>query len=85
MLHIKGGGDPKYFALIFANAVKRFGSRVEQEDLDKAYKRPCRVFTGQLEQHFVLLKEVQGEMPGHSTQGSVPGAKKHPLEDQAKS
>jgi hypothetical protein len=85
VLHIRVGDDLKHFALIFVDAIKTFRSKVEQEDVGEAHKRACTVFTGQLEKHFVMLKEVQGEVPVNSDQGSVTEAKKHPLEDQAKS
>ena len=81
VLHVREG-DSRSYALTFADAVKRFGSRVEQEGLAEAYKRAGRAFTGQLEQHFVVLREVRGENPGFLAQRPTNGAKKRPLEDQ---
>jgi hypothetical protein len=44
-------------ALTFADAVATFGKMVKDEFLGEAYRRAGNSFKGQLEQHFVVLKE----------------------------
>jgi hypothetical protein len=68
MLHLKNEGEQKPFDLTFADAITRFGSRLEQRELGEAYRR---VFTGQLEQYFVVLKEEQANSPNQPAQGPL--------------
>ena len=58
VLHIRNstGAKPPY-ALVFADAVARYGDSLEEEDLFEAYRRAGSHFDGQLRQTFVVLKE----------------------------
>ena len=44
-------------AFTFIDSIIRFGSVLVRSDLDDAYRRAGTAFKGQLEQHFVVLKE----------------------------
>ena len=57
MLVFKKNGNQAEFALTFADAIARFGFDLEEANLAQAYCRSGRVFTGQLEQTFVILTE----------------------------
>jgi hypothetical protein len=45
----------------FIDAVKQFGSRLKQGDLNESYAKAGKAFAGQLEQNFVVLKEADSE------------------------
>ena len=45
----------------FIDAVKQFGGKLDKTDLQSAYAKAGRAFTGQLEQNFVVLKESDAE------------------------
>jgi hypothetical protein len=45
----------------FIDAVKQYGSRLENADLLSAYAKAGKAFAGQLEQNFVVLKESESE------------------------
>ena len=83
VLHIKKGADQRPFAMTFADAIKKFGSEVSQDGLGEAYKRAGRAFHGQLEQHFVVLKDNQGQTPEHAALRPLTNSRKRPLEDQS--
>jgi hypothetical protein len=58
VIHVKDiAGNRAPYALTFADAVKRFGTKLEEDDLGEAYRRAGRNFEGQLSQLFVVLKE----------------------------
>ena len=85
-LHIKFGGEQRNHVLTFADAIEKFGKKINQENLGDAYRRAERAFAGQLEQHFVVLKNARQEAPGQSSpwlQTSTRNEKKRPLLDQA--
>jgi hypothetical protein len=44
-------------AYTFTDAIIRFGQILNKHDLDDAYKRAGTAFRGQLEQHFVVLRD----------------------------
>jgi hypothetical protein len=47
--------------MTFEDAIERYGgSRMEKSGLMEAYKRVGRAFQGQSEQHFVVLKMING-------------------------
>ncbi len=53
----------------FVEAVEKFGHLVKQVDLGDAYRRAGNSFKGQLEQHFIILREkFTGGTPGPQTQ-----------------
>ena len=84
-LHIKSGGEQRNYVLTFADAIEKFGKKINQEGLGDAYRRAERAFAGQLEQHFVVLRNSHREAPGQSSpwlQTSTKNEKKRPLLDQ---
>jgi hypothetical protein len=85
VLHIKSGEGQRPFALTFLNAIARFGRDVAQDRLEEAYKRAGRAFTGQLEQHFVILKEKFESLPGCSVRTGPTNSRKRPLDGQSMS
>ncbi len=50
-------GNQMVSALTFADWVTKFGERVNDDFLGETYRRAGNSFKGQLEQHFVVLKE----------------------------
>jgi len=59
VLHVREVGKPESTnrAYTFIDAVQRYGGAVCQADLEEAYRRAGSAFRGQLEQHFVVLRE----------------------------
>jgi hypothetical protein len=59
ILHVRQVGKPESAnrAYTFIDAVLNYGGSVNQSDLDEAYRRAGSAFRGQLEQHFVVLRE----------------------------
>jgi hypothetical protein len=61
ILHVRtktGKGDEVINrAYTFTDAIIRFGETLKKQDLDEAYKRAGTAFRGQLEQHFVVLRD----------------------------
>ena len=83
VLHIKKEGEEaqqRPYVMTFADAIERYGSRIEQDYLSEAYKRVGRAYFGQLEQHFVVLKDDR--RPNQNYTGPAGQAKKRPNEDQ---
>jgi len=72
ILHVREIGKPESSnrAFTFIDAILRYGGSVGQDDLEEAYKRAGSAFKGQLEQHFVVLKEM---MTGPPPKGTRPG------------
>jgi hypothetical protein len=60
ILHVKSGtgAGATNRAYTFIDAVIKFGEALRYEDLDEAYKKAGGAFRGQLEQHFVVLRET---------------------------
>ena len=54
--------------LTFADALARFGKGLKDDDLQEAYRRAGNSFGGQLQQHFVVLKDEPA--PGGSRGGN---------------
>jgi hypothetical protein len=77
ILHIKNVGKPDNTsrAYTFVDSVSQFGGAVVQDDLEEAYRRAGSAFVGQMEQHFVVLRE---RPPPTSHQSSQPGTKTDP-------
>ena len=63
------------YALTFADAIKRYGASLEEEDLGEAYRRAGRSFDQQLYQIFVVLKEDPNRIRTTATRGRGSGAK----------
>jgi hypothetical protein len=59
ILHVRDAGrtESSGRAYTFIDAVTQFGGVVVQDDLHEAYRRAGSAFKGQMEQHFVVLKE----------------------------
>ena len=51
------GANVEETGLTFVDAIKRFGRELKSDDLDTAYSRAGRSFTGQMPQTFVVLHE----------------------------
>ena len=60
ILHVKDVGKPDNSsrAYTFVDSMTQFGGAVVQDDLEEAYRRAGSAFKGQLEQHFVILREA---------------------------
>ena len=84
VLHEKRGDGQKPFAFTFVDAVQKFGHDLQQEMLGDAYKRAGRAFAGQLEQHFVVLKDETKSTLDQPAGGALPNLRKRPLADQEK-
>ena len=72
----KKNSDQLPLTLTFAEALRRFGRGLREEDLEGAYKRAGRGFDGQLQQNFVVLHDrtnVPKELSG-ATFGSALGS-----------
>ena len=61
ILHVKPKSDQKPMAYTFADAAEKFGHLVREADLGEAYRRAGNSFNGQLEQHFIVVKDGQGQ------------------------
>jgi hypothetical protein len=64
IMHIKQKSDRSgrpSKSYTFIDAVKQYGSRLENADLLSAYAKAGKAFAGQLEQNFVVLKESESE------------------------
>jgi hypothetical protein len=60
ILHVKAqwaGKDQTTRAFTFIDAVIKYGGILNRVDLDEAYRRAGSAFRGQMEQHFVVLRE----------------------------
>ena len=58
VLHIKNLKDRKQpYALTFSDAIARYGSILEDIDLEEAYRRAGNTFNRQMRQTFVVLKD----------------------------
>jgi len=69
ILHVRDVGKPESTsrAYTFIDSMAQFGGAIVREDLDDAYRRAGNAFRGQMEQHFVVLKE--GPNPHAKTSG----------------
>jgi hypothetical protein len=52
----------------------------EKFTLGEAYKRAGRAFTGQLDQHFLVLKDEQSISPNQFAWGPFRNSRKRPME-----
>jgi hypothetical protein len=61
ILHVKSGSGPgtSNRAYTFIDGVIRFGEVLRRSDLEDAYKKAGSAFRGQLEQHFVVLRDQE--------------------------
>ena len=61
ILHVKSGSGPgaSSRAYTFIDGVIRFGEALRRADLEDAYKKAGSAFRGQLEQHFVVLRDQE--------------------------
>jgi hypothetical protein len=77
ILHVKtmraGSSEVTSRAFTFVDAVIRYGSVLAQEDLEEAYKKAGTAFKGQLEQHFVVLREGYNPPPSYGGRSGAGG------------
>jgi hypothetical protein len=77
ILHVKtmraGSSEVTSRAFTFVDAVIRYGSVLAQEDLEEAYKKAGSAFKGQLEQHFVVLREGYNPPPSYGGRSGAGG------------
>ena len=59
VIHIKDSNTGSSYALTFADAVSRYGTNLKEDFLIEAYRKCGVAFKGQLEQHFVVLKDCE--------------------------
>jgi len=60
MLHIRTtetGGQPRTMTYTFSDSVAKFGGRLQDGDLEEAYRRAGLNFAGQMSQHFVVMND----------------------------
>jgi hypothetical protein len=61
ILHVRTknekGEETMNRAYTFTDAIIRYGQNLVKQDLEEAYKRAGTAFRGQLEQHFVVLRD----------------------------
>jgi len=85
ILHVRtksGRGDEVINrAYTFTDAIIKFGQCLVKQDLDEAYKRAGTAFRGQLEQHFIVLREWKPEAGRPRTEAARPG--KRQRDDQS--
>jgi hypothetical protein len=76
ILHVKDVGKPESTsrAYTFVDTMTQFGGAVVQDDLQEAYRRAGSAFKGQLEQHFVILRESLPPRPPKSGSASGSGS-----------
>jgi len=55
--HVDGGSDTKTYT--FTDSVAKYGHPLKQVELGEAFRRAGNAFKGQLQQHFVVLREQQ--------------------------
>ena len=63
--HVDGGHGTRTYT--YTDAVAKFGHLLKQVELGEAFRRAGNSFKGQLQQHFVVLKE-QSQMPQYQQQ-----------------
>ncbi len=75
-----GKSDNMSRAYTFVDSMTQFGGAVVQDDLEEAYRRVGLAFKGQLEQHFVILREAlppRRPPTGSTTPSAAPPAASH--------
>jgi hypothetical protein len=87
ILHVRDVGKPEAAgrAYTFIDSVTQFGGSVIQDDLHEAYRRAGSAFKGQMEQHYVVLKENfyhQGPAPDSRVQSKTRGGKRSREDDE---
>ena len=60
VLQIKKNDDQRPMSLTFADAIEKYGMRLNDDDLGPAYRRVGRAFDQQLELNFGVLKDGMG-------------------------
>ena len=83
-IQCKAGNDQRPTVMTFADAVEKYGRRLNDDNLGLAYHRTGLAFRDQLQMNFVVLKDLP--RPAIENQTNKPGfnwGKKRPLEDQS--
>jgi hypothetical protein len=68
-------------AYTFTDAIIKFGRSLVRQDLEEAYKRAGTAFRGQLEQHFIVLREWNPEAPRARPEVVRPGKRSREEQD----
>jgi hypothetical protein len=79
ILHVKTNqtrGEPISRAYTFIDAVIKFGKSLVYEDLGEAYRRAGTAFRGQMEQHYVVLREEVAGSRSFEPKGTEPNPAK---------
>jgi hypothetical protein len=82
VMHIKTSETTKPHTLTFADAITRYGKKLNLENLDEAYRKAGKAFGGQLSQNFVVLTDNKEEVSAVSSTDPKNQGKKRPLIDQ---
>jgi hypothetical protein len=67
----------------FTDSIIRYGHMLLKQDLEEAYKRAGTAFKGQMEQHFVVLREVTGGAGPGGSATTRPGKRQRDDETQS--
>ena len=81
VLKIKNIKNQNVSVHTFTDALLRFGKKLDLNNIDDAYRRAGRAFTGNMEQNFVVLTDNR-RFPTPAQAGPSGQNKKRPLEDQ---
>jgi hypothetical protein len=82
VLKIKNVKNQNISVHTFTDALLRFGKKLDLNNIDDAYRRAGRAFTGNMEQNFVVLTDNRRLPTPAQTSGPSGQNKKRPLEDQ---
>ena len=82
VLKIKNVKNQNISVHTFTDALLRFGKKLDLNNIDDAYRRAGRAFTGKMEQNFVVLTDNRRLPTPAQTSGPSGQNKKRPLEDQ---
>jgi len=78
ILHVKTtkpNGEAISRAYTFVDSIVKFGERLVQQDLEEAYKKAGSAFRGQMEQHFIVLRDqTASSAPPAASATSAPSA-----------
>ena len=83
-IQCKSGNDQRPVVMTFADAIEKYGKRLNEDGLAMAYNRTGMAFKEQLQMNFVVLKDLPRPTMGNQTnQPGFTWGKKRPLEGQS--